>query len=142
MAAAAAIEAQIEPTDSCVLFNASNLQCLRCRTTCPSACVNAVRSQGAYRGIHGRIWQRPNASAAGSVAFQVAQTRDASSVSLSRMQHGEAVMRHVDSTSRRQSKACWTACEQIIAVIELWSFYIVAWPLKQLSDLHMMPSGC
>ena len=35
----------IEPTDSCVLFNASSLQCLRCKMTCPSACVHAVRAR-------------------------------------------------------------------------------------------------
>ena len=46
LATVAGVEALIQATDDCVVYNASSLQCLRCETTCSSACINAVRSSG------------------------------------------------------------------------------------------------
>ena len=50
----AGIKQLIEPTDACELFNATNLQCLRCMASCPSACLYAVRkpSQEPMRSMH------------------------------------------------------------------------------------------
>ena len=38
------IKQLIKPKATCELFNATDLQCLRCKVSCPLACIFAVRT--------------------------------------------------------------------------------------------------